>query len=287
LFANGSAAVGTPGNIVITVSSSTAVCDDTNSYTTAANDRLSWQVVTTGTGTLATRIQGQAGTGGVTGSGTNTQLTYWNSSTGLGSMADFTFASHTITAGSSAILDLHSTPVTTGLKLPTGAGAAPTVAGNIAFDSTANDLSWGNGSTTNHAINITGAAPAAGVSHFAGSTYQPTSSAVVGADMTNGTVTATQLSTPQSTRTACATDIGVAAGDDGVIVVVNPATAIHLTRFSCGSLGGTSVASNLLESGAGGTSLLAAQTCTNGDVNTVNTTTWANGSSQCGGTTSC
>jgi hypothetical protein len=80
------------------------------------------------------------------------------------------------------------------------------------------------------------------------------------------------------------TDIGPVTGDDGLIVVLDPATAVTLTRFSCGVTGTTSVITNLVK---GGASLIADMTATAGDVNTVIVTTWANGSSQCGGTSSC
>jgi hypothetical protein len=86
------------------------------------------------------------------------------------------------------------------------------------------------------------------------------------------------------TRTVNITDLAPAAGDDGLILALNPASAIHLTRFSCGVEGTTSVVVNLVK---GGTSLIADMTATSGDVNTVAVSTWANGSSQCGGTSTC
>lgn len=65
LFANGSA-VGSPGNVTMTVNSGTAACDNTNVYTTTAGDLLAWQAVTTGTvGTPTTVIDAQFGTGGI------------------------------------------------------------------------------------------------------------------------------------------------------------------------------------------------------------------------------
>jgi hypothetical protein len=80
------------------------------------------------------------------------------------------------------------------------------------------------------------------------------------------------------------TDVGPVTADDGLIVVLDPATAVHLTRISCGVTGTTSVIINLVKATV---SLIADMTSTAGDVNTVVVTTWANGSSQCGGTTSC
>jgi hypothetical protein len=107
LRANGGA-VGTPGNVTVTVNSSTGVCDTTNSYTTSANDLLDLSMVTTGTvgAALNLQVDAQVGTGGITGSGTNSQLAYWNGSTGLGSMADFTFSGHTISMGTGGLLNL-------------------------------------------------------------------------------------------------------------------------------------------------------------------------------------
>lgn len=92
------------------------------------------------------------------------------------------------------------------------------------------------------------------------------------------------LSASGVTYTACLSDLTPVAADDGLIVLLNPAQAIHIVRFSCGVQGTTSVVANLVKAS---TSLLTDQTCTAGDVNTVNTTTFANGSSQCGGTSSC
>ena len=79
-------------------------------------------------------------------------------------------------------------------------------------------------------------------------------------------------------------DLAPVAGDDGLILVIDPAIAIHLTRFACGVGGTTSVVANMVK---GGNSLMADQTCTAGSVETVTTSTFVNGSSQCGGTGSC
>jgi hypothetical protein len=87
-----------------------------------------------------------------------------------------------------------------------------------------------------------------------------------------------------STFTVCQTDLGPVSADDGLITLFNPASAIHINRFSCGVTGTTSVITNMVK---GGNSLIADATCTAGDANTVVVTTFANGSSQCGGTTSC
>jgi hypothetical protein len=62
--------------------------------------------------------------------------------------ADFVQTSHTLAGGASAILDMSAAPVTTGLKVPVAAGAAPTADGQIAVNSTTHRPAWGsNGST--------------------------------------------------------------------------------------------------------------------------------------------
>ena len=86
------------------------------------------------------------------------------------------------------------------------------------------------------------------------------------------------------TRTSCITDLAPVVGDDGLVTLLNPATAVHITRFSGGVTGSTSVIANLVK---GGASLIADATLTAGDANQVVVTTFANGSGQCGGTSSC
>ena len=100
----------------------------------------------------------------------------------------------------------------------------------------------------------------------------------------SGQATTAQMPTAIDTQTVVFNDIAPASSDDGIITVLNPATAVHLTRFSCGVTGTTSVVTNLV---SGGNSLIADMTATAGTVNQVIVTTWANGSSQCGGTSSC
>ena len=95
---------------------------------------------------------------------------------------------------------------------------------------------------------------------------------------------ATTLRTALNTRTQVFDLQAPVSGDDGIYAVFDPATAIHLTRFACGVTGTTSVVTNLVKSA---NSLLSDQTCTAGTVEQVSTTTWANGSSQCGGTSNC
>ncbi len=53
-----------------------------------------------------------------------------------------------ITLISGTTIDLSGMSATAGLKLPTASGAVPTVAGILAYDSAANSVVWGNGTTT-------------------------------------------------------------------------------------------------------------------------------------------
>jgi hypothetical protein len=66
----------------------------------------------------------------------------------LDSSADWTISSHTLTAGSSAILSLASAPATTGFLIPKAAGAAPTADGQLAFNTTTHALVNGSNGTT-------------------------------------------------------------------------------------------------------------------------------------------
>ena len=72
--------------------------------------------------------------------------------------ADFTVSSHTITGGSSAILNLSAAPPTTGLLIPSAAGAAPTADGQLAVNTTTHALVTGsNGNTLVEAVAVSGA----------------------------------------------------------------------------------------------------------------------------------
>jgi hypothetical protein len=62
----------------------------------------------------------------------------------------------TNTLTSSGRIDMSAASTTAGLKLPSAAGAVPTTAGVLAYDSTANALVYGNGSTTRTAASVAG-----------------------------------------------------------------------------------------------------------------------------------
>jgi hypothetical protein len=83
------------------------------------------------------------------------------------------------------------------------------------------------------------------------------------------------LPTAQVTRTVVVTDVTPVIGDDLLITVLDSATAIQLTRFSCGVTGSTSVITNLV---SGGNSLISDMTATAGTVNQVVVTSWVSGS---------
>ncbi len=112
-------------------------------------------------------------------------------------------------------------------------------------------------------------------------------STVTGGSMGVGTINAGGLfvnGVSVGAKTSCVTDIAPVVGDDNLITILNPSSAVHITRFSCGVTGTTSVIGNLTKSSL---SLISDATCTAGTANQVVVTTFANGSSQCGGTSSC
>jgi hypothetical protein len=112
----------------------------------------------------------------------------------------------------------------------------------------------------------------------------PAFGAIVSGDITDGTVAPADLSTNANTRSVVFNLAAPVAADDAIYTILNPVSAVKLTRLSCGVTGTTSVVVNLEASGA---SLISDETVTAGDVNHHTVTTWANGSSQCGGTSSC
>lgn len=61
---------------------------------------------------------------------------------------DFTYATHTITGGASAIIDLSAAPTTTGFLLPKAAGAVPTADGQLAENTTIHALVYGSNGNT-------------------------------------------------------------------------------------------------------------------------------------------
>jgi hypothetical protein len=93
------------------------------------------------------------------------------------------------------------------------------------------------------------------------------------------------------TRTAAVTDLAPAASDSGLILVINPATAIALTRVYCAVQGSTNVVMNLDKRTEGAIGTDSGAHLLGSDLTAVaggaNTSTFANGSSQCGATSNC
>jgi len=92
-------------------------------------------------------------------------------------------------------------------------------------------------------------------------------------------------------RSISVTDMAPVAADSGLILVANPSAPIHLTRVYCAVQGSSNVLVNLDKRAEGaigadsGAHLLASDlTAAAGG---ASTSTFANGSSQCGGATSC
>jgi hypothetical protein len=252
-----------------------------------------------------------------------------SSSTGVPNVSSGTWAiSTTLPSGLSATNMALTTPSlgsATGISLTLGTDNSSAGTLQLANSAANAHTIWSSGATTSNTINgfavvpttghlidctvtsttcllhdsgvvtanvVNASSPGAGVAHFAGSTQTVTSSAVVGSDMSNGTVTATQLATSQVTRTATFTDLAPVSGDSGLIVLIDPPTAIHLTRIWCAVQGSTNVVLNLDKRTEGaigtdsGAHLLGAGpsdiTAVTGG---VNSSTWNN--TNCGGTGSC
>ena len=173
---------------------------------------------------------------------------------------DFTYATHTLTGGSSGILNLSAMSATSGFLPPSAAGAAPTTSGVVSFDSTNHNLAFGNGSTTNHDTYVTGSTPSAGIATFAGSTYAVTSTATTGSGnvvlATSPTLTTPNLGTPSTINLANATfpsSIGQAGQYASVTFSATPTfTASSNTNNSWAiTLTGNVTSSTLASSAAG------------------------------------
>jgi hypothetical protein len=104
-------------------------------------------------------------------------------------------------------------------------------------------------------------------------------------------LTTSYLPTAQVTRSAPVTDLSPVTGDSGLILVIDPPTAITLTRVYCASNGGTNAVINLDKRTEGSIGTDSGNHLLGSDLTAVNsgatTTTFANGGSQCGGTSSC
>jgi hypothetical protein len=72
----------------------------------------------------------------------------FNSAGAFGCVAEFTYASPTISASATGVLDLSAGPTLTGFKIPSAAGAVPTVDGILAENTTNHTHVWGSNGTT-------------------------------------------------------------------------------------------------------------------------------------------
>lgn len=99
--------------------------------------------------------------------------------------------------GSVARVDLPS--FTTGINLP---NATPTTSARVAFDTSANTITFGNGASTDRAAKVNGSAPSAGLAKFAGSTYALTSGTAATGDLANNAVTSAKMAVV-NTRRVC------------------------------------------------------------------------------------
>lgn len=114
-------------------------------------------VIQMNTATLATT--GGGGSGTVNNCSTGGSLAYYAATGTTVSCigGDITFSTHTLTFGSSAIVNMSGMATTGGLQIPTGAGAVPTADGFIADDSTGHNLVFGSNGATLIAAAFNGA----------------------------------------------------------------------------------------------------------------------------------
>jgi len=202
-----------------------------------------------------------------------------------------------------------------GVVLGGGAGSAPTVtsadsttthalfatAGAPAFRAIATgDIPILNQNTTGTAANVTGTVAVAnggtGTSSALTGVVRGSATAMTAAELSGDVTTsgsnAVTIDANYKTRTVSVTDLAPVAGDSGLILVIDPATAIHLTRVFCATRGTSATASVNLDKrteGATGTDVahLLGAGPTDLSVTTAgaNTTTW--NAANCGSTSSC
>jgi hypothetical protein len=255
------------------------------------------------------------------GSGTLTSATF---SGGLISVATPTTTPAFTVAGTSGGIPYFSSGSTwassgtlaaNGVVLGGGPGSAPTVtpadsttthalfstAGAPAFRAiTSGDIPTLNQNTTGTAANVTGTVAVAnggtGTSTALTGLVRGSATAMTAAELSGDVTTngsnAVTIDANYKTRTISVTDLAPVVGDSGLILVVDPATAIHLTRVFCATRGTSATASVNLDKrteGAMGTDVahLLGAGPTDLSVTTAgaNTTTW--NAANCGNTSSC
>lgn len=205
------------------------------STTLVANDiRANTEVLMTydGTNWEATTI-GNAPAGGsaVPCNLTNNSVQYDNSNA-FGCMAEFTYASSTLTVGNPGKIDMSGASVTAALLVPKAAGASPTNGGIVSYDTTCNCLKYGNAVNTSTPTWITAAQTSAGIAGWSGTTGQLTTITA----LPNGTTAATQSTNDGSTKVATTNyvDTGIA----NAIAAVNPAMAVQAATVGSTDLSG-------------------------------------------------
>ena len=267
------------------------------------------------------------GGSGTVNSGTATHLAYYASSTtAVSDMgADFTFNTHTLTGGASSLFDLSAATGTGAFKVPSNTTNTASAAGAFVFDTTNKNyhgyvngadsifLNIASAPTTGHLFDsviasgntlahdsgiatanvVTASSPGVGICHFAGSTQACTSSAVVGGDMTNNTVTATQLAA-QYSKGSCTevwggsgTSFAMTSGDDAISnnsCYNDSGVTRTITAVKCRSdnAANTTVLTPTFGSAGTGTAILTGTlTCGNSyaysATGTLNNTSWTTG----------
>lgn len=217
-------------------------------------------------GTTLPLVQGPAST-------TAGHFALWNATNGgllkdLG--ADFIFGTHTLSVATTAIFDLSAATGTAAFKVPSITTNTASAAGVIDYDSTNSNYHAYSGAdsllglvptanvpTTGHVIDalvssskfllhdsglvtanvVNASSPGAGVAHFAGGTQTVTSSAIVAADITNNTITGTQLAASLALTTP---NIGAATGTSLLATgIVDGEAPITITTGTTANLGTT------------------------------------------------
>ena len=160
-------------------------------------------------------------------------------SSALAGSADFAIASHTLSGGASAILDLHAAPATTGLLIPSAAGAIPTADGQVAVNTTTHaNVHGSNGTTIVEAAAATGTGTSTACStHNWVSTISsiaaPTCTQPAVADVTGAAPTASPTFTGTVTYPLIATTTHCAGAGTAANPSVASCSAAPSGFFSC------------------------------------------------------
>ena len=109
--------------------------------------------------------------------------------------------------------------------------------------------------------------------------------------ITSAALVTQDLPSASTTRSATLTDLAPVAADSGLLMILDPSVAIHITRLFCAVQGSTNVVLNLDKRTEAAIATDTGNHLLGSDLTAVtggaNTSTFANGAGQCGGTTSC